>query len=55
VLRLPAQPTPDDLLAGCTTLIAGMANDDIAGKLWIVKRERIREYRPDQPGEEEAT
>jgi hypothetical protein len=53
VLRLPTQPTPDDLLEGCRTLIAGMASDDVVGKLWIVQRGRIREYRPDRPGEEE--
>jgi predicted nuclease of predicted toxin-antitoxin system len=51
VLRLPSQPTPDDLLDRCRTLIAALMNDDIVGKLWIVQKDRIREYRPDRPGE----
>ena len=44
VLRLPARISHQDLLEACNTLIAGLTKRDIAGKLWIVRRGRIREY-----------
>jgi predicted nuclease of predicted toxin-antitoxin system len=44
VLRLPAKPTHDDLLAVAQTLIGGMALADIRGKLWIIEAGRLREY-----------
>lgn len=44
VLRLPAKPSHDDLQNAIKTLIAGLAKSNISGKLWIVQRERIREY-----------
>ena len=46
VLRLPPKPTPGDLLDAIRTLIVGLAQRQIAGKLWIVQRGRIREYQP---------
>ena len=50
VLRLPSQPTPDDLLDAIRTLITGLTQRQIEGKLWIVQRGRIREYQPeDEP------
>jgi hypothetical protein len=52
VLRLPAKPSYDDLLLACRTLIAALAQGTITGKLWIVQRGRIREYRPERPEEE---
>ena len=42
VLRLPPHPSHDDLLEEVRTLTAGLENDDIRGKLWIVQRGRIR-------------
>lgn len=48
VLRLPARIVPDDLWAACRVLIAAMSKSDLRGKLWIVQRDRVREYRPDQ-------
>ncbi|HEY3130676.1 MAG TPA: DUF5615 family PIN-like protein [Acidobacteriota bacterium] len=48
VLRLPRKTTDQDLLEACHTLIEGLAKDDIAGKLWIVERGRIREYQPER-------
>jgi hypothetical protein len=45
-------PSHDDLLLACRTLIAGLAQETITGKLWTVQRGRIREYRPDRPEEE---
>ena len=47
VLRLPARPTPDDLLDAMRTLIAGLAQRQITAKLWIVQRGCIREYQPE--------
>jgi hypothetical protein len=51
VLRLPGKPDFEDLLDSCRTLIEGLRRDDVTGKLWIVQRSRIREYRPERPGE----
>lgn len=47
VLRLPAPATDQDLLTACETLIEGLLRASIIGKLWIVHRGRIRQYRPD--------
>lgn len=52
VLRLPRRPTDEDLWARCRTLIRGLQKGDVNKKLWIVEQERIREYRPDIPGED---
>jgi len=49
VLRLAHRPSHSDLLDVCNTLIGGLKKRDIAGRLWIVQRGRIREYqREDQ-------
>lgn len=48
VLRLPARIVPDDLWAACRVLIAALSKSDLRGKLWIVQRDRVREYRPEQ-------
>ncbi len=44
VLRLPARPSHQDIVDACETLVAGLKDADIGGKLWIVQRGRIREY-----------
>ena len=44
VLRLPARFTAGDLLDAIRTLVIGLADAAVAGKLWIVQRGRIREY-----------
>ncbi|NET36762.1 MAG: hypothetical protein F6K19_32830 [Cyanothece sp. SIO1E1] len=44
VLRLPNRPTPQDLHDAARTLIGGLAQADIIGKLWIIQRAKIREY-----------
>jgi len=44
VLRLPLGFTAGDLLDTMRTLAIGLAESDVAGKLWIVQRGRIREY-----------
>jgi len=48
VLRPPAQPTSEIIWGLCRLLAQGMAQEDISGKLWIVQRGRIREYRPEE-------
>ena len=47
VLRLPPRVTDADLWQACGTLIAGLKGDSVDGKLWIVQRGRIREFRPE--------
>jgi predicted nuclease of predicted toxin-antitoxin system len=49
VLRLPPRPKDTDLWIACRTLIGALSKADVAGKLWIVERGRIREYRPERP------
>lgn len=46
VLRLPPKPGPEDLLTCISTLILGLNNFDLSGKLWIVQGRRIREHQP---------
>jgi hypothetical protein len=48
VLRLHRRPTPADLDGAVGILIAGLALDPIVGALWMVDRQRIRKYTPDQ-------
>jgi predicted nuclease of predicted toxin-antitoxin system len=52
VLRLPARPSHHDLLLACRTLIAALTQETITGKLWSVRRGRIREYRAERSEEE---
>jgi predicted nuclease of predicted toxin-antitoxin system len=47
VLRLPPKPTADDVLALIDALTAELAARSITGRLWIVERDRIREYQPE--------
>lgn len=47
VLRLPHRPTPEDLLMEIETLIGGLSDKNIEGKLWIIQTKKIREYQPD--------
>lgn len=42
VLRLPAKPHHDDLLAAIDTLAKGLVREQITGWLWVVQRGRIR-------------
>ena len=48
VLRLPRRASRADLLDATRTLIGGLAQESISGKLWMVERGMIREYRPDE-------
>lgn len=47
VIRLPSRIVPNDLSAACRVLIAALSKNDLPGKLWIVQRDRVREYRPE--------
>ena len=53
VLRLPPRPKDTDLWIACRTLIGALSDGDVSGKLWIVERGRIREYRPERPEPEQ--
>jgi hypothetical protein len=44
VLRLPPDPSHNDLIDAANTLIGALARGKINGKLWVVQRGRIREY-----------
>ncbi len=48
VLRLPARPMPRDLDDAIQTLIGGLAQREIEGRLWIVQRGRVREYQEEE-------
>jgi predicted nuclease of predicted toxin-antitoxin system len=47
VLRLPPKAAPTDLYKALATLIRALETGDIRGKLWIVQKDRIREYQED--------
>lgn len=49
VLRLPRKPSHDDLLAAVQTLIGGLGQGNIDGRLWIVQKGRVREYQEEVP------
>lgn len=53
VLRLPPRAAPQDLFDAVRTLIGGLSERVIEGRLWIVQRGRIREYQPEEEIEDE--
>jgi predicted nuclease of predicted toxin-antitoxin system len=50
VLRLPHRATDTDLWAACEVLVRGIRIAPLVGRLWIVHRGIIREYRPEPDG-----
>lgn len=50
VIRLPSQPTPQDLREAVETLIRGLDEVEVEGKLWIIQQRRILEYQ--EPADE---
>lgn len=46
VLRLPSKSAPSDLHMLLQTLTAGLAQNSVVGKLWIIEPGRIRVYNP---------
>ena len=49
VLRLPRKPSNDDLLSAVQTLTTRLNQRNIHGRLWIVQKERVREYQEEFP------
>lgn len=52
IIRLPKQSSPADLREAIETLISGLEQAEIEGRLWIIQRGTIQEY---QPIEQEET
>lgn len=48
VLRLPPRASLQHLVHGVETLLRGLGDSQLDGKLWIIDRGRIREYQPEQ-------
>ncbi len=46
IIRLPPHPSFDDWKLAIDTLIQGLNNASVKGKLWIVKQDKIQEYLP---------
>lgn len=44
VIRLPSQPAAEDLRFAVETLILGLDEAEVEGKLWIMQQGRILEY-----------
>ncbi|CAD5954812.1 MULTISPECIES: DUF5615 family PIN-like protein [Planktothrix] len=51
VIRLPSSPTPQDLDQAIDTLISGLEEAELEGKLWIIQKNKIWEYQPSQESE----
>ncbi len=49
VIRLPSQHNFDDLRAAIDTLIMGVEEAEVIGKLWIIQSGIIQEYQPIEP------
>jgi predicted nuclease of predicted toxin-antitoxin system len=46
VVRLPARATRPVLLEAVQTLLQAVASRALTGRLWIVRRNQVREYQP---------
>ncbi|MBD2485135.1 DUF5615 family PIN-like protein [Planktothrix sp. FACHB-1365] len=51
VIRLPSQPTPQDLDEAIDTLVNALDETEVEGKLWIIQRDKIWQYQPSQQSE----
>lgn len=49
IIRLPSRHTFEDWREAIETLIQGLEEAEVTGKLWIVQRGSIEEYRPIDP------
>jgi predicted nuclease of predicted toxin-antitoxin system len=49
VIRLPSHHNFDDLRAAIDTLIMGLEEAEVTGKLWIIQRGSIQEYQAIEP------
>ncbi len=52
IRRLPPKPSPEDLLDAIRTLLSGLEQERIEGKLWIIQRGKIREYQQPEGDED---
>jgi len=46
VIRLPRRPSHEDLVAAVQMLCEHVRTEETSGRLWIVERDRIRQYEP---------
>lgn len=46
VIRLPSRPTFEDWREAIETLILGLEQAEVEGKLWIIQQGNIQEYQP---------
>lgn len=51
VIRLPSHPTFEDWREATETLIFGLEQAEVAGKLWVLQSGTIQEYQPVEPEE----
>ncbi len=51
VIRLPSQPTPQDLDEAIDTLVNALDEAEVEGKLWIIQRDKVWQYQPSQQSE----
>ena len=49
IIRLPPRHTFEDWREAIETLIQGLEEAEVTGKLWIVQRGSLEEYRPINP------
>lgn len=52
LIRLPSRPTFEDWREAVETLIRGLDDAEVEGKLWIIQQGTIQEYRPSDEDEE---
>lgn len=53
IVRLSSRSTFEERREAIDTLIAGLEQADVAGKLWVIQNNTIQEYQPIEPKEEE--
>ncbi|MBW4651684.1 MAG: DUF5615 family PIN-like protein [Kaiparowitsia implicata GSE-PSE-MK54-09C] len=51
IIRLPGQPSFASWCEAIDTLIAGLEQADVTGKLWVVQGSRIQQYQALEPEE----
>ena len=53
IVRISLRSTFEERREAIDTLIAGLEQADIVGKLWVIQDNRIQEYQPIEPEKEE--
>jgi hypothetical protein len=54
VIRLPSRPTFEEWREAIETLILGLEQAEVEGKLWIIQQGTIQEYQPIEPEDTES-